>query len=143
MPKTIYLYYYGTDPNIQSYSISLPNDDDKTKPASSNMYDVIDLFDDKFIKVGKLTRNLQLPYIDDNSDGSGQYYQNIILDDGSISIVFNYYSPGSNNTFFPGGIPILFTYLYGSGSYFNKKISGFLLPYDNDVKSRVYIINVE
>lgn len=142
MPKTIYLYYYATDPNIESYSINVPNDNDTTKPSSNNSYDVCDLFDDKFIKIGQLARNLQLPYMN-NSDGNGQYYQNIVLEDGSLTVVFNYFSKNISGDYFPGGIPIPFTYLYGSGSYFNQKISGFLLPYDNDVKSRAYVINIE
>ena len=41
------------------------------------------------------------------------------------------------------GVKIPFTYLYGSGRYFNKKITGYLLPYDNKVESRVYVFNIE
>ena len=60
----------------------------------------------------------------------------------TITVVFNY-AVKNDDVFFPAGIPIPFTYLYGSGKYFNKKITGYLLPYGNEVRSRVYVFFIE
>jgi len=51
----------------------------------------------------------------------------------TITVVFNYVSTNETG-FFPAGVRVQFTYLYGSGKYFNKKITGYLLPYDNKVR---------
>ena len=60
----------------------------------------------------------------------------------TITVVFNY-AVNTETPFFPPGVKIPFTYLYGSGKYFNKKITGYLLPFDNDVRSRVYVFFIE
>ena len=142
MPEELQLYYYATDPSIENYEILLPNSKSPDLPSSPYSYGTYPLYNDKFEKAGTLARVIPEPYIEGIS--FGQYYQNFILGDDldTITVAFNY-AVKNETGFFPAGIPIPFTYLYGSGKYFNKKITGYLLPYDNDVRSRVYEFFIE
>ena len=143
MPEELHLYYYATNPSYTDYEIKLPNTNNPDLPSSKYNMDTITIYNDKFEKVGTLARVIQYPYIEGITPGL--YYQNFILGDDldTITVVFNYVVPDDENEFFIGGIPIPFTYLYGSGKYFNKKITGYLLPYDNKVKSREYVFYIE
>ena len=142
MPEELQLYYYATDPLIEGYEILLPNSKSPDLPTSYYSYGTFPLYNDKFEKAGTLARVLPLPYIEGIS--FGQYYQNFIIGDDldTITVVFNYIVKDGTG-FFPAGVKIPFTYLYGSGKYFNKKITGYLLPYGNEVRSRVYVFFIE
>ena len=89
-----------------------------------------------------MARVIPQPYIE--GIDFGQYYQNFIIGDDldTITVAFNYVVKDGTG-FFPAGVKIPFTYLYGSGKYFDKKITGYLLPYGNEVRSRVYVFFIE
>jgi len=140
MPEELHLYYYATDNTIQTFNTLVPNVNGVTQP-SYYTYNTIQLYDDNFEKAGNLARVIPDIYVNNIGTFFGQYYQNFILNDGSITVVFNDTYDGSS--LFKAGVKIPFTYLYGSGRYFNKKITGYLLPYDNKVESRVYVFNIE
>ena len=142
MPEELQLYYYAADPSTERYNVELPNSKSPDLITSDYAYNTITLYNDKFEKAGTLARVVPLPYI--KGIEFGQYYQNFILGDDldTITVVFNY-TVNAETGFFPAGIPIPFTYLYGSGKYFNKKITGYLLPYGNEVRSRVYVFFIE
>ena len=141
MTKTFQLYYYATDNERQVYANLLPNIKDAELPPSELEFDTTPIYDSTFKKIGTLGRVIPAPYINDKLE-FGQYYQNFILDDGTITVVFNYVSK-IGEEFFPPGVKVPFTYQYGSGAYFNKKISGYLLPFGNKVDSRAYVFNME
>ena len=142
MPEELQLYYYATDPSIENYEIPLSNIKSPDLPTSLYGYDTRTVYNDKFEKAGTLARVVPEPYIE--GIYFGQYFQNFILGDDldTITVVFNI-ARNNSTGFFPPGIPIPFTYLYGSGKYFNKKITGYLLPFDNNVRSRVYVFFIE
>ena len=142
MQEELQLYYYAADPSTEIYNVELPNSKSPDLITSDYAYNTITLYNDKFEKAGTLARVLPLPYIEGIS--FGQYYQNFIIGDDldTITVVFNYIVKDGTG-FFPAGVKIPFTYLYGSGKYFNKKITGYLLPYGNEVRSRVYVYFIE
>jgi len=142
MPEELRLYYYEKDTEKKAYDLPIANYNDYTSPSSDFSYDTVPIYNDKFENVGTLARVLTLPYIKDIN--FGQYCHNFIIGDNNdtITVIFNYVVK-NNSRFFPGGIPIPFTYLYGSGKYFNRKITGYLLPYDNEPKSREYVFYIE
>jgi len=142
MPEELQLYYYATDPLIEGYEILLPNSKSPDLPSSDYSYGTLPLYNDKFEKAGTLARVIPQPYIE--GINFGQYYQNFIIGDDldTITVVFNY-AVNTETPFFPAGVKIPFTYLYGSGKYFDKKITGYLLPYGNEVRSRVYVFFIE
>ena len=142
MPEELQLYYYATDPSAENYNVELPNSKSPDLPKSDYAYDTRTIYNAKFEKAGTLARVLPLPHIEGIS--FGQYYQNFILGDDldTITVAFNI-ARNEKTAFFPPGIKIPFTYLYGSGKYFNKKITGYLLPYGNEVRSRVYVFFIE
>jgi hypothetical protein len=143
MPEELQLYYYALDPSIENYEILLPNSKSPDLPSSDYGYGTYPLYNDKFEKAGTLARVIPQPYVE--GINFGQYYQNFIIGDelDTITVVFNYIVKDGTGLFFPPGVKIPFTYLYGSGKYFNKKITGYLLPFDNDVRSRVYVFFIE
>ena len=142
MPEELQLYYYATDPSQEDYEILLPNSKSPDLPSSDYGYDTRTVYNDKFEKAGILARVVPSPYIE--GIYFGQLYQNFILGDDldTITVVFNV-AINNNTGFFTPGVKIPFTYLYGSGKYFNKKITGYLLPFDNNVRSRVYVFFIE
>ena len=142
MPEELQLYYYATDPSAEDYEIPIPNSKSPDLPKSNYIYDTRTVYNAKFEKAGTLARVIPNPYIEGLD--FGQYYQNFIIGDDldTITVVFNYVV-NAETPFFPAGVKIPFTYLYGSGKYFNKKITGYLLPYDNEVRSRVYVFFIE
>ena len=142
MPEELQLYYYATDPSTENYEVKLPNIKSPDLPTSYQYIDTRTVYNDKFEKVGTLARVVQEPYIE--GIDFAQYYQNFILGDDldTITVVFNI-ARNNSTGFFPPGVKIPFTYLYGSGKYFNKKITGYLLPFDNNVRSRVYVFFIE
>ena len=142
MPEELQLYYYATDPSVENYDLPIPNSKSPDLPTSLYGYDTRTVYNAKFEKAGTLARVVPQPYIE--GIDFGQYYQNFILGDDldTITVVFNY-AVNTETPFFPPGVKIPFTYLYGSGKYFNKKITGYLLPFDNNVRSRVYVFFIE
>lgn len=142
MPEELQLYYYATDPSVEIYDIPISNIKSPDLPSSLYVYDTLTVYNDKFEKAGTLARVISNPYIE--GIYFGQFYQNFILGDDldTITVVFNY-AVKNETEFFPAGVKIPFTYLYGSGKYFNKKITGYLLPYGNEVRSRVYVFFIE
>jgi len=142
MPEELQLYYYAIDPSVENYEIPLSNIKSPDLPKSYYKYDTRTVYNAEFEKAGILARVLPEPFIE--GINFAQYYQNFILGDDldTITVVFNY-ALNLEDGFFPPGVKIPFTYLYGSGKYFNKKITGYLLPFDNNVRSRVYVFFIE
>ena len=134
MPEELHLYYYyANDPSQKYYDVELPNSNNPDLPTSYYQYQTLNVYNDKFEKAGTLARVIPNPYIE--GIYFGQYYQNFIIGDelDTITVAFNYVATNETG-FFPAGVRVPFTYLYGSGKYFNKKITGYLLPYDNKVR---------
>ena len=140
--ETLKLYYYATDLNYSEYIAPATNVESARLPSSEFKSDRIIIYDENFINVGILSRNIYVPYIENMY--FEQYTQTFIIGENkdTITVAFNYVV-GEDGEYYPGGTIIPFTYLYGTGKYFNKKITGFLLPYDNKVKSREYVFYIE
>ena len=130
---------------IHSMMYGVINITSPPEPLPSSYYemDTYTIYDDKFEKAGTLARVVQNPYIN-KGIYFGNFYQNFILGDNldTITVVFNV-ARVEGTIFFPAGVPVPFTYLYGSGKYFNKKITGYLLPYNNKVRTREFVFFIE
>lgn len=134
------LYYYATDPEIESYRATVTNTDTSSSINGTLIYDTRNLYDDNFNKVGTLARVLNDIYLDEKIIFD-TYMHNIVLENGTITLSFNGLSvPGQ--VFFEPGVEIPLTYQYGTGDYYNKNITGYLLPYGNKVRSRAIVLNI-
>ena len=135
------LYYYATDPEIKSYRATVANTDTSSTINGTLIYDTRNLYDNNFNKVGTLARVLNDIYISEEIIFD-TYMHNIILDNGTITLSFNGLSQ-AGQIFFTPGVEIPLTYQYGTGDYYNKNITGFLLPFGNNVRSRAIVLNID
>jgi hypothetical protein len=145
MAQQFFVYYYATDPEIKSNSVALPPEDVVKENYSDLTLQSYPLYDNNFQEIGLLTRFITSIYSENIRDEFYQTYNyTIFLYDSKNTINFNFtfVSKNDGSNFFKAGVPINSIITSCSGTIYDKRGTVQILPFDNDVKSRLVTITI-
>ena len=146
MAEQFSVFYYATDPAEKSHYVALPPEDSTKDNYSDLGLQSFPLYDNNFKEIGLLTRFITSIYSENSRE---EYYQTynytIFFYDSSNSINFNFSNLikiEGNTGLFKAGVPINSVITSCSGNIYDRRGTVQLLPFDNDVKSRMLTITL-
>ncbi len=132
--KKIKLVYYATDSNLQNYSLNVPNSNTDSQDTSSIIVHTLPFFNQCNNKVaGNIKININESTVDTQTIGN--YTQTFATVDGSMTFAYDFVA-SDNQPFFPDGYVVRLNFLYGSGVYFGKNITGGIAVFNDTVQTR-------
>lgn len=140
MTKLI-LYYYLQDPSNLSYYINYNNKSETNPNKSLNNIFTYTLYDNNFKEVGLLKMNTTSTT--QNNLGYYNYEFTIYINNSNDVIVSSYaFNSQTGTEFLTPGHPINMSINYCSGDIYKCNGTVTLLPFDNEPKSRMLLIDL-
>lgn len=143
MSDQIIVYFYATDPQIETYNLKLtPIKNDNPTYSVNSQAAIYPIYDSNFNEIGKMKRfgtnvselNLKNQYI--------SWYYTIYFYKDNNSVSFEINDIESFNPYFKPYVPINSVITSCSGSIYASRGTVQIYPYDNKVKSRKIIISL-